>query len=103
MAESRQPAVSSQETKAYLVGWVNGVIKTRYLQIASLEQLATGVTFCELLSLLHPGRVQTARVYIKPRSEFEVEQNFKLLANACLKLGLRQMYAPPHAEKSPAS
>lgn len=84
--------MSSQETKDYLVAWINSVIRTKYLQITSLEQLATGVTFCELLNILHPNRIQIAKVYIRPKNDFEVEQNFKLLAQAFQKIGLRQMY-----------
>jgi RP/EB family microtubule-associated protein len=93
MTDSIPPAVSSQETKVYLVNWVNTVIKTKYLQISNLEQLATGVTFCELLNILHPNRIQIAKVYIRPKGEYEIEQNFKLLASAFQKIGLKQMYS----------
>lgn len=75
------------------MGWCNNVIRTKYLQISSLEQLATGVTFCELLNILYPNRMQIAKVYIRPKNEYETEQNFKLLAQAFQKIGLRQMYA----------
>jgi RP/EB family microtubule-associated protein len=91
MIDGRPPAVSSQETKAYLVNWINMTIKTKYLHISSLEQLATGVTYCELLNILYPNRIQIAKVYIRPKNDYEVDQNFKLLASAFQKIGLKQM------------
>ena len=82
---------NAKEEKAYLVLWVNSHVKSKYIQISSLEQLAIGVVFSELLNILFPGKVPLAKVFIRPKSDYEVLENFKLLSSAFQKLGLRVM------------
>lgn len=80
-----------EEGKSETVSWVNSQIKSKYLQIAHLEQLSTGVVFCELFNVLYPGKIPLSRVFIRPKGDFEVLENFKLLTTTFQKSGLRSM------------
>jgi hypothetical protein len=59
-----------EEDKLYLVNWINGIVKSKYIQISSLDQLSNGVVFCELLNVLCPGKVPQSKVFIKPKGDY---------------------------------
>ena len=44
----------------------------------------------EVLHNFHPKSVDLSKVYLKPKNEYEVLQNYKLLAGSFAKLGWKK-------------
>ena len=49
------------------------------LQLQNIEQLGTGAVFCQLLDVVHPGRVPLSKVNWKAKTEYDNLYNLKLL------------------------
>lgn len=58
--------------------------------LSSLEELSTGYYFLEVLHNFHPKTVDLPKVYLKPKSEYEILQNYKLLSNCFIRLGWKK-------------
>lgn len=52
-------------SRGELLNWVNTLLKGSYVKI---EQLGTGVAYCQLLDLLHPGKVPSSKINTKART-----------------------------------
>ena len=74
---------------AYFVGrkevlaWIN---TTCQLNIAKVEDTASGAVACLLLDMLYPGQVPLGRVNWSANKSFEYVSNYKILQNAFTKL-----------------
>ncbi|OIR58814.1 MAG: RP/EB family microtubule-associated protein [Amphiamblys sp. WSBS2006] len=63
------------ESRHELLLWVNEVIGA---EIEKVEDVCTGVVFCQILEAVH-GDVQTTRLRLNSKHEYEWVQNFKVL------------------------
>lgn len=70
-----------------LLAWLNDLLKTN---ISKIEQLGTGSTYCLLFDQIYPGKIQTSKINIKAKSEYEYTTNFKLLQQAFLKVDIQK-------------
>lgn len=66
-------------SKSDLLNWLNDYFK---LNLAKVEQLASGAVYCQIIDACHPGQVQMQKVNFKARQEYEYINNFKVLQQA---------------------
>lgn len=70
-----------------LLTWLNDLLKTN---ISKIEQLGTGSAYCLLFDQIYPGKLQTSKVNVKAKSEYEYTTNLKLLQQAFLKVDIQK-------------
>lgn len=68
-----------------LLRWLNERFS---IYVSSLDELSTGVAYCEILNQIHPRSVQMTRVNTRARLEYEFLANFKQLQQALEKNGI---------------
>lgn len=79
--------------KAYFVGkadilnWMNSHLS---LQLAKIEQCATGAVYCAVLDSLYPNTFPFSRVKWGAKHEHEFVDNYKILQNAFDKNGIKR-------------
>ena len=56
------------ELKKELLEWYNYQLEEKNLYITSIEELATGYIFLEVLHNFHGKTVDLTRVYVKPKN-----------------------------------
>lgn len=73
-------------SKSVILEWLNTTLK---LNVTKIEQAGTGAIYCQLLDILHPGKVKLSKINWKATSELEFLSNFKILQQAMydLKIG----------------
>ena len=62
-------------SKNELLSWASKLLD---LELTSLDELATGAIFCQLLDACHPGTVKLNKVNWKANSETDYISNFKI-------------------------
>lgn len=72
-------------SRGQLIAWVNNTIK---IGITKIEQLGTGVAYCQLLDILFPGKVPLSKVNVKAKLDYEYVNNFKVLQQSFTKLNI---------------
>lgn len=87
------------ELKKELIEWYNAQLEEKNIFISSTAELATGYHFLEILHYYHPKNVEISKSYLKPKNEFEVLQNYKLLANCFAKLGWKKLDPERYSKK----
>lgn len=87
---SELPLAHSQSelSRGELLNWVNILLKSSYNKI---EQLGTGAAYCQMLDLLHPGKVPQSKLNHKARNEYEFINNLKLLQQTLQKLSISKL------------
>merc|ERR1712071_332828 len=79
--------------KAYFVGkvvilqWFNELL---CLQLAKIEQCATGSVYCAVMDALYPGTFQFSKVKWDAKHEYEFVENYKVLQSAFDKNGIKR-------------
>ncbi|GCC36861.1 hypothetical protein chiPu_0015361 [Chiloscyllium punctatum] len=73
-----------------MLSWVNNSLKLNYTKI---EQLCSGVAYCQFMDMLFPGSITLKKVKFLARLEHEYIQNFKLLQAAFKKMQVDKVIA----------
>ena len=60
------------------------------LQLAKIEQCATGAVYCAVLDCLYPGTFQFSKVKWDAKHEYEYVENYKVLQSAFDKNGIKR-------------
>lgn len=60
------------------------------LNLAKIEQCATGAVYCAVLDCLYPGTFQFSKVKWDAKHEYEFVENYKVLQNAFDKNGIKR-------------
>lgn len=68
-----------------LLAWVNNLLQ---LQVTKVEEMASGAAHCQIFDCLYPGKVALRRVKYDAKMEYEFEQNFKVLQDAFVDIGI---------------
>jgi RP/EB family microtubule-associated protein len=70
-----------------IMDWVNCSLD---LNLAKVEDTASGAAACQLLDIMHPGQVPMHKVNWGAKQDFEFIQNYKILQTAFTKLGIER-------------
>ena len=79
--------------KAYFVGkvailqWFNELL---CLQLAKIEQCATGSVYCAVMDCLYPGTFQFSKVKWNAKHEYEFVENYKILQQSFDRNGIKR-------------
>ena len=55
-----------------------------------IEQLGSGAVYCQIVDVIHPGKVALSKVNWKARHDYEFISNLKVLQNAFDKIGIKK-------------
>ena len=59
-----------------LLGWINQVLQCEY---SSIEMLADGVAFCQMIDAIHPGSINIVRLNLGTRYPDDCLRNLRIL------------------------
>lgn len=65
--------------KSELISWVNNLL---CINIAKVEQMASGAAYCQIMDVMYPGCINLSKVNWMAKFEHEFVPNFKLLQQA---------------------
>jgi len=60
------------------------------LNLTKIEQLGSGAVYCQVVDVVHPGKIVMAKVNWKAKSEYEFTNNFRLLQDSFNKIGIKR-------------
>ncbi|KAK7877914.1 hypothetical protein WMY93_031443 [Mugilogobius chulae] len=78
-------ATHDKSSRAYVVSWVNNLLKTDY---SDVRQLCSGLSQCQIMNIVCPGSIDTTKLKFKSHKEEDNEQNFNLLQKAFNRNGI---------------
>lgn len=58
------------------------------INITKVEQLSSGAVYCQILDIIHPGKVPLSKVNWKAKMDYEFVYNFKILQQSFIKLNI---------------
>lgn len=88
-----------------IISWVNDLLKVKRLiflkknsfithltkvNITKVEQLSSGAIYCQILDIIHPGKVPLNKVNWKAKMDYEFVYNFKILQQTFIKLNINK-------------
>lgn len=82
-----------------LVQWFSKELSAKKIPIETIKDLKPGNAFLETIHRYHPKYVELSKVYIKPKNNFEVLQNYKQLSNCFHNLGWKRFEAEKYAKQ----
>ncbi|XP_003374414.1 microtubule-associated protein RP/EB family member 1 [Trichinella spiralis] len=71
-----------------MLNWVNDCLQSAFTKV---EQLCTGTAYCNFMDMLFPGSVALRKVKWSTKLEHEYIQNFKVLQESFLKMGVNKV------------
>ncbi|KRY87705.1 Microtubule-associated protein RP/EB family member 1 [Trichinella pseudospiralis] len=71
-----------------MLNWVNDCLQSGFTKV---EQLCTGTAYCNFMDMLFPGSVALRKVKWSTKLEHEYIQNFKVLQESFLKMGVNKV------------
>ncbi|KRX70929.1 AP-3 complex subunit sigma-2, partial [Trichinella sp. T6] len=71
-----------------MLNWVNDCLQSAFTKV---EQLCTGTAYCNFMDMLFPGSVALRKVKWSTKLEHEYIQNFKVLQEGFLKMGVNKV------------
>lgn len=60
------------------------------LNITKIEQLGAGSVYCQIVDVIHPGKVAMSKVNWKAKNDYEFINNMKILQTAFDKAGVKR-------------
>jgi RP/EB family microtubule-associated protein len=60
------------------------------LNLSKIEQLGSGAVYCQVVDVVHPGKIAMSKVNWKAKSEYEFINNFRLLQDSFNKIGIKR-------------
>ena len=60
------------------------------LNITKIEQLGSGAVYCQVIDVIHPGKIPMNKVNWKAKNDYEFIGNYRLLQDAFGKVGIKR-------------
>jgi RP/EB family microtubule-associated protein len=60
------------------------------LNVTKIEQLGSGSVYCQVIDVIHPGKVTMNKINWKAKHDYEFIANLKILQNAFDKIGIKR-------------
>jgi len=60
------------------------------LHVTKIEELGAGSVYCQIIDIIHPGKVSMNKVNWKAKNEYEFISNLKILQTAFDKVGIKR-------------
>jgi len=73
--------------KGELLGWINDLIEAEYM---SVEMLADGIAYAQVLDAIHPGCIALSRLNYTPKYSDDNLRNLKIVEDSLKKLRINQ-------------
>ncbi|XP_037710397.1 microtubule-associated protein RP/EB family member 2 [Drosophila subpulchrella] len=78
---------SCTSSRREILAWVNDNLNTSFMR---LEDLCSGVQYCQMLHKLRPSAINLKKVIVNTRAQHEFVRNMKLLQRSLLKQGIEK-------------
>jgi hypothetical protein len=60
------------------------------LNLTKIEQLGSGAVYCQVIDVIHPGKIALAKVKWNAKNDYEFIGNLRILQNAFDKIGIKR-------------
>jgi len=68
----------------------SGTAKSMQLNLTKIEQLGSGAVYCQVIDVVHPGKIAIQKVNWKAKNDYEFIGNYRLLQDAFNKVGIKR-------------
>ena len=58
--------------------------------MTKIEQLGSGAVYCQVIDVVHPGKIAINKVNWRAKNDYEFINNLKILQNAFEKIGIKR-------------
>ena len=65
------------------------------LNLMKTEQLGSGAVYCQIIDVVHPGKIVISKVNWKVKSDYQFMNNYRLLQDAFNKVGIKRYIEAP--------
>ncbi|EGC29633.1 hypothetical protein DICPUDRAFT_99773 [Dictyostelium purpureum] len=70
-----------------ILNWINDLLQLDYKKI---EQMGSGAALCQIIDVIHPGRINLKMVNFNAKYDYEYVKNFSYLQEAFAKIGIEK-------------
>ena len=67
-----------------------GTRPPRQLNLTKIEQLGSGAVYCQVIDVVHPGKISISKVNWKAKNDYEFIGNYRILQDAFNKVGIKR-------------
>ena len=60
------------------------------LNLTKIEQLGSGAVYCQIIDVVHPGKVAIGKVNWKAKNDYEFIQNLRILQDSFKAIGIKR-------------
>lgn len=65
-------------------------MRSMQLNLTKIEELGSGAVYCQILDVVHPGKVAMSKVNWRAKVDYEFLNNYKVLQNGFDKSGIKR-------------
>ena len=80
--------------RTQILDWLNSLLnvssKLIQLSLTKIEQLGSGAVYCQVIDVIHPGKVALNKVNWKAKNDYQFIANLKILQIAFDKIGIKR-------------